>query len=274
VAHPGPCSPVPPRSRAFYVHKYTIILNAPFVLLRYVSSSAQRPSDRSADAGGAGQHAEVLCEAESHALLSPAPIQYTPPAFERCFTAAERREALCELCTTRCQPRAAGGSQYPRATLRRDREHVRGRSRGCSSGGCLTAVGALCARAAARAQIQLMKPGTWIPVCWGVMCGAAASGNYHWLEGFPRDFLEVLACIVLSGPCLTGFTQVINDWYDKDIDAINEPNRPIPSGRITGEMHPPYCLSPTALHFCLTPITPINALWTAVALTPGQLNAR
>ena len=90
-------------------------------------------------------------------------------------------------------------------------------------------------RAAARAQIQLMKPGTWIPVCWGVMCGAAASGNYHWLEAFPRDFLEVLACIVLSGPCLTGFTQVINDWYDKDIDAINEPNRPIPSGRINGE---------------------------------------
>jgi hypothetical protein len=43
----------------------------------------------------------------------------------------------------------------------------------------------------ARVQIQLMKPGTWIPVCWGVMCGAAASGNYHWFEAFPRDFLEV-----------------------------------------------------------------------------------
>mmetsp|Transcript_40198 Transcript_40198/g.75353 ORF Transcript_40198/g.75353 Transcript_40198/m.75353 type:complete len:408 (-) Transcript_40198:214-1437(-) len=85
-----------------------------------------------------------------------------------------------------------------------------------------------------RIQVQLMKPGTWVPVCWGVMCGAAASGNYHWVEGFPRDFLQALLCVFLSGPCLTGFTQVINDWYDKDIDAINEPNRPIPSGRITG----------------------------------------
>mmetsp|Transcript_20239 Transcript_20239/g.28016 ORF Transcript_20239/g.28016 Transcript_20239/m.28016 type:complete len:401 (+) Transcript_20239:61-1263(+) len=85
-----------------------------------------------------------------------------------------------------------------------------------------------------RIQIQLMKPGTWVPVCWGVMCGAAASGNYHWLEAFPRDFLQVIACIFLSGPCLTGFTQVINDWYDREIDAINEPNRPIPSGRISG----------------------------------------
>lgn len=27
--------------------------------------------------------------------------------------------------------------------------------------------------------------------------------------------------------------QTINDWYDRDIDAINEPYRPIPSGRIT-----------------------------------------
>lgn len=33
---------------------------------------------------------------------------------------------------------------------------------------------------------------------------------------------------------MTGFTQTINDWYDRDIDAINEPYRPIPSGRITG----------------------------------------
>lgn len=84
-------------------------------------------------------------------------------------------------------------------------------------------------------QIQLMKPGTWIPVCWGVICGAAASGNFQWIEGFPRDILLSTACIVLSGPCLTGFTQVINDWYDRDLDAINEPNRPIPSGRITGQ---------------------------------------
>jgi chlorophyll/bacteriochlorophyll a synthase len=38
--------------------------------------------------------------------------------------------------------------------------------------------------------------------------------------------------MVMSGPLLTGYTQTINDWYDRDIDAINEPNRPIPSGRI------------------------------------------
>ena len=30
-----------------------------------------------------------------------------------------------------------------------------------------------------------------------------------------------------------GYTQTINDWYDREIDAINEPNRPIPSGAIS-----------------------------------------
>lgn len=39
--------------------------------------------------------------------------------------------------------------------------------------------------------------------------------------------------MLLAGPFLTGYTQVINDWYDRDIDAINEPYRPIPSGRIS-----------------------------------------
>ena len=32
---------------------------------------------------------------------------------------------------------------------------------------------------------------------------------------------------------LTGYTQTINDWYDREIDAINEPYRPIPSGAIS-----------------------------------------
>lgn len=37
----------------------------------------------------------------------------------------------------------------------------------------------------------------------------------------------------LSGPILTGYTQTLNDWEDREIDAINEPYRPIPSGAIS-----------------------------------------
>ena len=78
-------------------------------------------------------------------------------------------------------------------------------------------------------RLQLMKPVTWIPLIWGVLCGAAASGNFHWQI---NDVLASLACMLMSGPLLAGFTQTINDYYDREIDAINEPYRPIPSGAI------------------------------------------
>lgn len=79
-------------------------------------------------------------------------------------------------------------------------------------------------------RLQLMKPITWIPLIWGVVCGAASSGNYTWsLE----NFLISAACMLMSGPLLTGYTQTLNDFYDREIDAINEPYRPIPSGAIS-----------------------------------------
>ncbi|CAN7060535.1 unnamed protein product [Brassica oleracea var. botrytis] len=79
-------------------------------------------------------------------------------------------------------------------------------------------------------RLQLTKPVTWPPLVWGVVCGAAASGNFHWT---PEDVAKSILCMLMSGPCLTGYTQTINDWYDRDIDAINEPYRPIPSGAIS-----------------------------------------
>jgi chlorophyll synthase len=79
-------------------------------------------------------------------------------------------------------------------------------------------------------RLQLMKPVTWIPLIWGVLCGAAASGHYEWR---PSHVLAALACMVMSGPLLAGYTQTINDYYDREIDAINEPYRPIPSGAIS-----------------------------------------
>ncbi len=79
-------------------------------------------------------------------------------------------------------------------------------------------------------RLQLMKPITWIPLIWGVVCGAAASGKYEWkLE----HILIAAACMLMSGPLLAGYTQTINDFYDRDLDAINEPYRPIPSGAIS-----------------------------------------
>ena len=93
-------------------------------------------------------------------------------------------------------------------------------------------------------RLQLTKPVTWVPLVWGVMCGAAASGNYHWIYNpFDVNDQNVMlgltdaskgfVAMILAGPFLTGYTQTINDWYDREIDAINEPYRPIPSGAIS-----------------------------------------
>jgi chlorophyll/bacteriochlorophyll a synthase len=72
-------------------------------------------------------------------------------------------------------------------------------------------------------RLQLTKPVTWVPLVWGVMCGAAASGNYHWIWNpfDPNDRDVVLGltdaakgfvAMILAGPFLTGYTQTINDW--------------------------------------------------------------
>jgi chlorophyll synthase len=79
-------------------------------------------------------------------------------------------------------------------------------------------------------RLQLMKPITWIPLIWGVVCGAASSGNYTWTF---ENVALAAACMFLSGPLMTGYTQTVNELYDREIDAINEPYRPIPSGAIS-----------------------------------------
>ena len=64
---------------------------------------------------------------------------------------------------------------------------------------------------------------------WAFGCGVVASGQS--LDG--RLGL-VLAGVLLAGPAVCATSQAVNDWFDRHVDAINEPNRPIPSGRMPG----------------------------------------
>ena len=50
-------------------------------------------------------------------------------------------------------------------------------------------------------RLQLTKPVTWVPLIWGVMCGAAASGHYTWT---PENIGKAMLCMFMSGPLLTG----------------------------------------------------------------------
>jgi chlorophyll synthase len=81
-----------------------------------------------------------------------------------------------------------------------------------------------------RAILTLLKPITWFPPMWAFACGTI-TGSEKIIENLPIFFLGLL----LTGPLVCASSQAVNDWYDRHVDAINEPNRPIPSGRIPGK---------------------------------------
>ncbi len=81
----------------------------------------------------------------------------------------------------------------------------------------------------ASAVLELLKPVTWFPPMWAFGCGVVSSG----VDMTGRWWLLALG-IALTGPLSCGGSQAVNDWFDRHVDAINEPQRPIPSGRIPG----------------------------------------
>ena len=79
------------------------------------------------------------------------------------------------------------------------------------------------------ATLELLKPVTWFPPMWAFGCGIIASGVSP-AGQWPLIGLGIL----LAGPLVCGTSQAVNDWFDRHVDAINEPRRPIPSGRMPG----------------------------------------
>ena len=76
---------------------------------------------------------------------------------------------------------------------------------------------------------ELLKPITWFPPMWAFACGVVASG----VSAQGRWPLIVVG-VLLAGPLVCASSQAVNDWFDRHVDAINEPQRPIPSGRMPG----------------------------------------
>ncbi len=79
-------------------------------------------------------------------------------------------------------------------------------------------------------MVELLKPITWFPPMWAFACGVVSASGFSEPERWPF----VLAGIALAGPLVCGTSQAVNDWFDRHVDAINEPGRPIPSGRVPG----------------------------------------
>lgn len=64
---------------------------------------------------------------------------------------------------------------------------------------------------------------------WAFLCGAVSAGT-----AFTGQWPLILLGMVVAGPLVCAASQAVNDWFDREVDALNEPHRPIPSGRIPG----------------------------------------
>lgn len=116
-----------------------------------------------------------------------------------------------------------------------------------------------------RDVLELAKPVTWFPPMWAFMCGVVSSG-----ASIADNWLFLFAGIALTGPIVCGTSQVINDYCDRHVDAINEPNRPIPSGRVPGRWPVWIALIGSAISLALAAaLGPWVVLATCVALFCG-----
>lgn len=111
------------------------------------------------------------------------------------------------------------------------------------------------------ALLQLLKPITWFPPMWAFGCGAVSSGA----PLLQQPLLLVLG-ILLAGPMVCGASQVVNDWFDREVDAINEPERPIPSGRVPGRWGLYFAIAWTVLAALLGAVL---GLWVFIATLLG-----
>jgi chlorophyll synthase len=94
------------------------------------------------------------------------------------------------------------------------------------------------------AMLELLKPVTWFPPMWAFGCGVVSAGGVA-----PGKWPTIVLGVILAGPLVCATSQAVNDWFDRHVDAINEPHRPIPSGRLPGRW---------GLHIAL--------VWTALSL--------
>jgi chlorophyll synthase len=95
--------------------------------------------------------------------------------------------------------------------------------------------------------LELLKPITWFAPMWAFACGVVSAG-------VAVDPVRLVAGLLVAGPLVCAASQAANDWYDRHVDAINEPNRPIPSGRLPGRW---------GLYVAI--------LWTGLSLAVGTL---
>ncbi len=111
-------------------------------------------------------------------------------------------------------------------------------------------------------HVQLLDPVTWLGPWQCFCCGVLATG-LRLSDLTLMDGVKFFLACGLIGPLLTGFSQSINDYFDRHLDAINDPERPIPAGRIS--------LSAARANFILTGLLALGNMSLLYLLTNSRL---
>jgi 4-hydroxybenzoate polyprenyltransferase len=74
-----------------------------------------------------------------------------------------------------------------------------------------------------RAYLELLRPANVTTAAADVLAGYAAAGLGNG---------KALPWLILASTCLYGGGVVLNDFFDRNLDAVERPERPIPSGRV------------------------------------------
>jgi len=109
------------------------------------------------------------------------------------------------------------------------------------------------------AFIRLLRPINCFMMGFAVIVGAALAAGTEITDWWRNLFLGFL-----TGFTLTGASMVINDYYDREIDAINEPQRPIPSGAVTPSQALGFALALTIVGFLAAFTTNLECLALAI----------
>ncbi|GAA6620430.1 UbiA-like protein EboC [Scytonema sp. NUACC26] len=119
-----------------------------------------------------------------------------------------------------------------------------------------------------RAYFQLMRPANIVTAWADILAGLAASGsialaNQAVIEGStPDNLISSIAWLLLSTTGLYGGGVIFNDVFDAEIDAIERPERPIPSGRVSRKE----AVSIGSLFLCVGILAALQVSWLSAAL--------
>lgn len=111
------------------------------------------------------------------------------------------------------------------------------------------------------AFIKLIRPVNSVMMGIAVIVGVTLAEKEMLFQ-----LLENLMFGFLTGFFLTGAAMAINDYYDREIDAINEPSRPIPSGTVSPNEVLAFAFTLTFMGFSTALLTGGVPNWNCLAI--------